>query len=145
MQCYCNIEASWKQFQVSQADFFLLMIMHENAKVVSITSSEIVKVAIPRIFKFLLPDCGIWCLCGNKKLFSYTKAKESAVKHDNKPYTWKNIPPIADALLQHTMQGEQPIRLVSGLQVKMHSKEVLHQIPEVGLGMNATRNGCLFG
>ena len=55
------------------------MIMHESAKVVS-QSSETVKVAIPRIFKFLLPDCGIWCLCGNKKLFSYTKAKESAVK-----------------------------------------------------------------
>ena len=52
----------------------------------------------------------------------------------------ENIPPIADALLQHTMQGEQPIKLVSGLQVKMHSKEVLHQIPEVGLGMNATRS-----
>ena len=63
--------------------------------------------------------------------------------HDNKPYTWKNIPPTADALLHHTMQGEQPIRLVSGLQVKMHGKEVLHQIPEVGLGMNATRNGYL--
>ena len=47
-----------------------------------------------------------------------------------KPY---NIPPTADALLQHTMQSEPPIRLVSGLQVKMYSKEGLHQIPEVGL------------
>ena len=54
----------------------------------------------------------------------------------------ENIPPTADALLQHTMQSEQPIRLMFGLQVKMHN---LYQNPGAGLEMNATRNGCLFG
>ena len=39
--------------------------------------------------------------------------------HDNKTLSMENIPPVADALLhQHMMQGKQPIRLVSGLQVK---------------------------
>ena len=46
---------------------------------------------------------------------------------DNKTICIENIPPTADALLQHMMQGEQPIRLVSGLQVKMHNQEGLHQ------------------
>ena len=45
---------------------------------------------------------------------------------DNKTICMKNILPTAYALLQHTMKGEQPIRLVSVVQVKMHSKEALH-------------------
>ena len=64
---------------------------------------------------------------------------------DNKTVCMENIPPIADALLQRTMQGEQPIRLVFGLQVILHNKEGLYQNSVAGLGMNVTRNGCLFG
>ena len=63
---------------------------------------------------------------------------------DKKTICMKNIPPTVDAMLQYAMQ---PIKLhvVSVAQVKMHSKKVLHQIPGAGLGMNATRNICVFG
>ena len=63
---------------------------------------------------------------------------------DNKTICMENITPTADVLLQYTMQGEQPIRLVSGLHEKKHSKEALYQIPGAGLGMNATRNRCML-
>ena len=54
----------------------------------------------------------------------------------------EDIPPTADALLQHTMQGEQPIRLVYGLQVKLHNKEGLYKNPGAGLGMNPQEMGA---
>ena len=48
---------------------------------------------------------------------------------------------MTTTLVCYSMQGEQPIKQVSGPQVKFHCRIDLHQSPGAGLGMNVTKNG----
>ena len=72
-------------------------------------------------------------ICTNLKFFPDPKATHIFTAEVNE----KTL--MTTTLVCYSVQGEQPIKQVSGPLVKFHCRIDLHQSPGAGLGMNVTK------